>query len=38
MRSAENVLEEIELLYEKYKVRHFGIVDDNFNISKKKNN
>ena len=36
MRSAENVLEEMELLYEKYKVRHFGIVDDNFNISKKR--
>jgi len=36
MRSAKNVLEEMELLYEKYKVRHFGIVDDNFNISKKR--
>jgi radical SAM superfamily enzyme YgiQ (UPF0313 family) len=36
MRSAENVLEEMRLLYEKYKVRHFGIVDDNFNVSKKR--
>lgn len=36
MRSAENVLDEITLLNEKYKVRHFGIVDDNFNISKKR--
>jgi radical SAM superfamily enzyme YgiQ (UPF0313 family) len=36
MHSAENVLDEITLLYEKYKVRHFGIVDDNFNISKKR--
>jgi radical SAM superfamily enzyme YgiQ (UPF0313 family) len=36
MRSAKNVLEEMELLYEKYRVRHFGIVDDNFNLSKKR--
>lgn len=36
MRSAENVLDEITLLYEKYNVRHFGIEDDNFNISKKR--
>jgi len=36
VRSPKNILEEMELLYEKYKVRHFGIVDDNFNISKKR--
>lgn len=36
MRSAENVLDEITLLYEKYKVRHFGIEDDSFNISKRR--
>lgn len=36
MRSAENVLDEITLLYEKYNVRHFGIEDDNFNVSKKR--
>jgi len=36
MRSAENVLEEMQLLYDKYDVRHFGIVDDNFNVSKKR--
>lgn len=35
-RSSKNVVEEMELLYEKYKVRHFGIVDDNFNLSKKR--
>jgi radical SAM superfamily enzyme YgiQ (UPF0313 family) len=36
MRSAENVLDEITLLHEKYSVRHFGIEDDNFNVSKKR--
>ena len=36
MRSAENVLDEITLLYEKHNVRHFGIEDDNFNVSKKR--
>jgi anaerobic magnesium-protoporphyrin IX monomethyl ester cyclase len=36
MRSPENVLDELTLLYKEYGVRHFGIVDDNFNISKKR--
>lgn len=36
MRSAENVLIEMAMLYDKYKVRHFGIVDENFTISKKR--
>ncbi len=35
-RSPENVLDELTLLYKEYGVRHFGIVDDNFNISKKR--
>lgn len=35
-RSAENVLTEMAMLYDKYKVRHFGIVDDNFTVSKKR--
>lgn len=35
-RSAENVLTEMALLYDKYNVRHFGIVDDNFTVSKKR--
>ena len=36
MRSAENVLSEMVMLYDKYKVKHFGIVDENFGISKKR--
>jgi len=36
MRSAENVLQEMQQLYDKYNIRHFGIVDDNFNASKKR--
>jgi len=36
MRSAENVLDEIELLCEKYKIRHLDIHDDNFTLSKKR--
>ncbi|MCJ7471126.1 B12-binding domain-containing radical SAM protein [Candidatus Bathyarchaeota archaeon] len=36
MRSAENVLSEMVMLYDKHKVRHFGIVDENFGISKKR--
>jgi anaerobic magnesium-protoporphyrin IX monomethyl ester cyclase len=36
MRSAENVLAEMNILYNKYNVRHFGIIDDNFNVSKKR--
>ena len=31
-RSAENVLEEIEILYKYYKVREIHILDDNFNL------
>jgi radical SAM superfamily enzyme YgiQ (UPF0313 family) len=36
VRSAENVLTEMAMLYDKYEVRHFGILDDNFNVSKKR--
>lgn len=36
VRSTENVLTEMAILYDKYKVRHFGILDDNFNVSKKR--
>jgi radical SAM superfamily enzyme YgiQ (UPF0313 family) len=36
MRSAENVLKEMTMLYDEYSVRHFGIVDDNFTVSKKR--
>jgi len=36
MRSAENVLTEMAMLYDKYKVRHFGIVDANPTVSKKR--
>jgi len=36
VRSAANVLDEITFLYEQYDVTHFGIVDDNFNLSRKR--
>ncbi len=36
MRSAENVLDEIKLLYNKYGVRHINIADDNFNLPKER--
>jgi len=36
MRSAENVLTEMTMLYEKHNVRHFGIVDENFSVSKRR--
>jgi len=36
VRSADNVLTEMAMLYDKYRVRHFGIVDDNFAVSKKR--
>ncbi|MDD5472787.1 MAG: radical SAM protein [Candidatus Methanoperedens sp.] len=36
MRSAENVLEEITLLHEKYHMNHISIQDDNFTVSKKR--
>ncbi len=36
MRTANNVLEEMQLLYDDYNIRHFGIVDDNFNVSRKR--
>lgn len=36
MRSAENVLEEMTLLHEKYRVNHISIQDDNFTVSKKR--
>jgi len=35
-RSAENVLDEIELLNKRYKVTHFNIEDDAFTIDKKR--
>lgn len=34
MRSAESVIEEISLLYEKYGIRHIAVQDDNFTVSK----
>ena len=36
MRSAENVLREMAMLCDKYHVKHFGIVDENFAVSKKR--
>lgn len=36
MRSAENVLEEIDILIKKYKVKHINIQDDNFSVSKER--
>lgn len=36
IRSAENVLEEITLLHEKYRMNHISIQDDNFTVSKKR--
>lgn len=36
MRSAENVLEEIDLLVRRFGIRHINIQDDNFNVSKKR--
>jgi len=36
MRSAENVLAEMTVLHDEHKVRHFGIVDENFSVSKKR--
>lgn len=36
IRSAENVLEEIEWLVSKYKIRHLDILDDNFVVDKKR--
>jgi anaerobic magnesium-protoporphyrin IX monomethyl ester cyclase len=35
-RSAKNVVDEIEILYKKYKQRHFSIMDDNFTLNKKR--
>lgn len=35
-RSSKNVLEEIDILVKKYKVRHINIQDDNFNASKQR--
>ncbi len=35
-RSAENVLEEIEILYKKYNIRNFQFMDDNMTFSKKR--
>ncbi|MGE4297676.1 MAG: radical SAM protein [Desulfovibrionaceae bacterium] len=35
-RSAENVLEEIEYLYNEHGVRHFSVMDDNLTFSKKR--
>ncbi len=35
-RTAENVVAEMELLYEKYQVRHFSFMDDNLTFSKKR--
>ncbi len=36
MRSARNVLEEIDFLVSKFKVKHINIQDDNFNVSKER--
>jgi radical SAM superfamily enzyme YgiQ (UPF0313 family) len=36
MRSAENVLEEIDMLVRKFGIKHINIQDDNFNVSKKR--
>ena len=35
-RSAQNVVDEIELLYNKYHMKHFNIMDDNFTLNKKR--
>jgi radical SAM superfamily enzyme YgiQ (UPF0313 family) len=35
-RSADNILDEMELLYHKYKVRYFDFCDDAFSINKKR--
>lgn len=35
-RSAENVVDEIELLYNQYGINHFNIMDDNFTFNKKR--
>jgi len=35
-RSSKNVVDEIELLYNKYNQRHFSIMDDNFTSDKKR--
>jgi len=35
-RSAENVLDEIQFLYEKYKVRHLQFMDDNMTFNKER--
>lgn len=35
-RSAKNVVDEIEYLYNQYKHRYFSIMDDNFSLSKKR--
>ena len=34
-RSIENIFEEINFLYEKYNIREFHLVDDNFTLNKK---
>lgn len=36
MRSAKNVLEEIDFLVRKFEIKHINIQDDNFNVSKKR--
>lgn len=36
MRSAENVVNEIEHVYNKYDQRYFSIIDDNFSLDKKR--
>lgn len=35
-RSSQNVVDEIELLYDQYGIRHFNIMDDNFTFSKER--
>lgn len=35
-RSAKNVVDEIELLYNQYGINHFNIMDDNFTLDKKR--
>jgi len=36
MRSAENILEEIDLLVNKFGIKHINFQDDNFNVSKER--
>src|SRR3989339_796369 len=35
-RTPKNVVDEIELVYKKFKLQHFSIMDDNFSLNKKR--